>query len=90
LRFAKEAEDKNVDLLLFPECFLTGYILSEAFAAEHSYDFESEQFSRILKRLENIVPVLVLGVNEKRRGNTSTLLLLLIKAKLSGPIGKII
>ncbi len=28
LRFAKEAEDKNVDLLLFPECFLTGYILS--------------------------------------------------------------
>lgn len=27
LKFAKEAEDKNVDLLLYPECFLTGYIL---------------------------------------------------------------
>ena len=29
LRFAKEADDNNVDLLLFPECFLTGYILNE-------------------------------------------------------------
>ncbi len=28
LQFAKEAEDKNVDLLLYPECFLTGYIHS--------------------------------------------------------------
>ena len=39
LRFAKESEDKNVDLLLFPECFLTGYILNEAYAADYSYDF---------------------------------------------------
>ncbi|MCL2513343.1 MAG: hypothetical protein FWF08_05535 [Oscillospiraceae bacterium] len=31
LRFAKEAEDKEVDLLLFPECFLSGYILNEAY-----------------------------------------------------------
>ncbi len=66
LRFAKEAEDKNVDLLLFPECFLTGYILSESFVTEYSYNFESDQFAVILKQLEHIVPVLVFGVNEKR------------------------
>ena len=68
LRFANEAEEKNVDLLLFPECFLTGYILSEAFVTEHSYDFESEQFIAILKQLEHIKPVLVFGVNEKKSG----------------------
>lgn len=68
LRFAKEAEDKKVDLLLFLECFLTGYILSESFVEEYSYDFESEQFAAILKQLEHIVPVLVFGVNEKKSG----------------------
>lgn len=68
LRYAKEAEDKYVDLLLFPECFLTGYILSKSFVAEYSYDFESEQFAAILKQLENINPVLVFGVNEKKSG----------------------
>ena len=68
LRFAKEAEDKNVDLLLFPECFLTGYILSESFVAEHSYDFLSKQFAAILKQLEGIKPILVFGVNEKKAG----------------------
>ena len=68
LRFSKEAEEKKVDLLLFPECFLTGYILSESFVTEHSYDFESEQFSAILKQLEYIKPVLVFGVNEKKTG----------------------
>ena len=68
LQFAKEAEDKNVELLLFPECFLTGYILSETFVTEHSYDLESEQFIAILNRLEHIKLVLVFGVNEKKSG----------------------
>lgn len=68
LRFAKEAEDKKVDLLLFPECFLTGYILSEEYVRDYSYDFESEQFAAILKRLEHVKTVLVFGVSEKKSG----------------------
>jgi len=66
LQFAKEAEDKNVDLLLFPECFLTGYILDETFMANHAFDFESGQFVKILKQLEHVKPVLVFGVGEKK------------------------
>jgi predicted amidohydrolase len=66
LRFAKEAEDKNVDLLLFPECFLTGYILSETYMAKYAYDFESEHFAAILQQLEHVRPVLVFGVSEKK------------------------
>ena len=66
LRFAKEAEDKSVELLLFPECFLTGYILNESYAANYSYDFESERFAAILKQLEHTKPVLVFGVNERK------------------------
>jgi len=68
LRFAKEAEDKNVELLLFPECFLTGYILDETYMENYAYDFESEQFAVILKQLKHVKPVLVFGVGEKRSG----------------------
>ena len=75
LQFAKEAESKNVDLLLFPECFLTGYILSETYVAKYSYDFESEQFAAILEQLAHVKPVLVFGANEKSQGSISILLL---------------
>jgi predicted amidohydrolase len=43
LQFAKEAEDKKVDLLLFPECFLSGYILNETYMAKYAYDFDSNR-----------------------------------------------
>ncbi|MCL1876413.1 MAG: carbon-nitrogen hydrolase family protein [Synergistaceae bacterium] len=66
LQFAKEAEVKKVDLLLFPECFLSGYILDEAYMVNHAYDFESRQFAVILKQLSHIKPTLVFGVSETR------------------------
>ena len=53
LQFAKEAEEKKVDLLLFPECFLSGYILNESYVRNNAYDFESKQFTAILKQLEH-------------------------------------
>ena len=31
LRFAKQAEARRVDLLLFPECYLSGYILQKEY-----------------------------------------------------------
>ena len=68
LQIAREAEGKDVDLLLFPECFLTGYILDEAYAMNYSYDLESEEFAVILNQLENIKLVLVFGVTEKKSG----------------------
>lgn len=68
LRFAKEAEGKKVDLLLFPECFLSGYILNKTYVANYAYDFESQQFAAILKQLEHVKPVLVFGVSEKKSG----------------------
>lgn len=84
LRFAKEAGDKNVDLLLFPECFLTGYILSESYVAEYSYDFESEQFATILKQLEHVKPVLVLGVNEKKSAQYFNSAVVVSRGKIVG------
>ena len=68
LQFAKEGEDKKVDLLLFPECFLSGYILDETYMANYSFDFESKQFAEILNQLGSVKPTLVFGVGEKKSG----------------------
>lgn len=84
LQFAKDAADKKADLLLFPECFLTGYILSESYVAEYSYDFESEQFAAILKQLEHVKPILVFGVNERKSGQYFNSAVVVHKGKLIG------
>ena len=42
LQFAKQAEEKSVDLLLFPDCFLSGFILDEAHDT-----FNTEELLRI-------------------------------------------
>lgn len=84
LRFAKEAEDSKVDLLLFPECFLTGYVLSEAYVAEYSYDLASEHFAVILKQLENVKAVLVFGISEKKSGKLFNSAMVVRKGEIIG------
>ena len=84
LRFAREADEKNVDLLLFPEGFLTGYVLSEAYAAEHSFNFGSEQFAAIIKPLEHIKSMLVFGANENMSGKLYNSAVVVIRGKVAG------
>lgn len=66
LRFAKEAEEENVDLLLFPECFLSGYILSKEYLVENACDLESRKFTALLSQLRKVKPTLVFGTMEKK------------------------
>jgi predicted amidohydrolase len=84
LQFAKEAEEKEVDLLLFPECFLSGYILSETYMAYYAYDLESNQFTAILKQLEHVKPQLVFGVGEKRSGKYYNSAVVVNRGKIIG------
>ncbi|MCL2352523.1 MAG: carbon-nitrogen hydrolase family protein [Firmicutes bacterium] len=84
LRFAKEAEDKKADLLLFPECFLTGYILSETYMSNYAYDFESKQFAAILKQLEHVEPTLVFGAGEKKSGKLYNSAVVVKKGEIIG------
>ena len=68
LRFAKQAEARRVDLLLFPECYLSGYILQKEYMEKYAFDFASEPFAAILRQLGRVKPVLVFGTAEKRDG----------------------
>jgi predicted amidohydrolase len=64
-QFAGRAHRRGVDLLLFPECFLQGYLVDEAHVHRHALDLRSGRFTRVLRRLERIGLTLVFGVVEQ-------------------------
>ncbi|NED94187.1 carbon-nitrogen hydrolase family protein [Phytoactinopolyspora alkaliphila] len=63
--FATEADVRGVDLLLFPECFLQGYLVEEQHVHEHAVDLGSPRFGSVLRRMERFKPTLVFGVIEQ-------------------------
>lgn len=63
--FAGQADTAQVDLLLFPECFLQGYLVTERHVHDHAFDVASEDFAAILAELAGIRQTLVLGIIER-------------------------
>jgi predicted amidohydrolase len=63
--FAGQAKRAAVDLLLFPECFLQGYAVTEDHAHAHALEVRSDAFRAVLARLTTIRPMLVLGMIER-------------------------
>jgi predicted amidohydrolase len=73
-QFAGEAQ---ADLLLFPECFLQGYLVTDDHVRRHALDLGSAAFAAILRRLAPLRPTLVLGLIERdgeRYYNTATVI----------------
>jgi predicted amidohydrolase len=66
--FAVQAEETGVDLLLFPECFLQGYLVTEEHVREQSFELGEPRFADVLARLAGIRPTLVLGLIERDAG----------------------
>jgi len=63
--FCEQAGPDGVDLLLFPECFLQGYLNTEAHVHRHALDLGSAGFRSVAARLADVRPVLVVGVIER-------------------------
>jgi len=61
--FATERSD--VDLLLFPECFLQGYLVEPGHVRDNAVDLASRAFQNVLARLFGLRPTLVFGVIEQ-------------------------
>lgn len=64
--FARQADRRGVDLLLFPECFLQGYLVEPAHVSDHSLDLRSRRFAQVLQQLEGVTQTLVFGVIEQQ------------------------
>ena len=65
--FATERDD--LDLVLFPECFLQGYLVEPAHLRDNAIDLASRAFQDVLIRLSTIQPTLVFGVIERAGAN---------------------
>ncbi|MFC4017075.1 carbon-nitrogen hydrolase family protein [Micromonospora sp. GCM10011542] len=66
--FADGADAAGVELLLFPECFLQGYLVTDEHVHRHAFDVRSTEFAAVLARLGGIRQMLVLGMIERWRG----------------------
>lgn len=62
--YAAKASHEDAHLVLFPECFLQGYLTEEAAARQSALDLRSAAFSEVLDRLAPITPALVFGIIE--------------------------
>ena len=65
--FAAQADAAGVDLLLFPECFLQGYLVTEEHVQRQAFEVGTPQFAAVLARLAPIRQMLVLGMIERRQ-----------------------
>ena len=63
--FARQPGSSGVDLLLFPECFLQGYLVESEHLSRYALDLTATSFQKILDRLSPIRPTLVFGVIEQ-------------------------
>lgn len=66
--FAGRADAAGVELLLFPECFLQGYLVTDQHLRRHAFDVRSTEFAAVLARLAGIRQMLVLGMIERCQG----------------------
>jgi 5-aminopentanamidase len=65
---ASLAGGQGARLVCFPECFLQGYDVRPAHVSDVAVDFESSEFQSVLRGLQSVEPVTVLGVIEKENG----------------------
>jgi predicted amidohydrolase len=63
--FARQPRSDAVDLLLFPECFLQGYLVEPEHISQYALDLTSTSFQKVLDRLLPVRPTLVFGVIEQ-------------------------
>src|SRR5437868_14825745 len=66
--FAGRADTAGVDLLLFPECFLQGYLVTADHLHAQALEIGSAAFQSVLARMASIRPMLVLGMIEEDGG----------------------
>jgi predicted amidohydrolase len=63
--FAGQPQAAGVDLLLFPECFLQGYLVTEQHVRSQAIEVGTSACDQVLARLASIQQLLVLGMIER-------------------------
>jgi predicted amidohydrolase len=63
--YTADAERQGAALVCFPECFLQGYVATAEHIAETALDLGSAEFTRVLRRVDRLTPIIVVGLIER-------------------------
>src|SRR4051812_31554760 len=82
------ADRERVEVVSFPECFLTGYPDTEGPARKHAFAADSPQMLRVLDRTSRFHATLIVGFNELRGKDLYNTALVAHKGHLLGTYSK--
>lgn len=85
----KKADDQNIAVLCFPECFLQGYTLDHKETKERALSLKSPQFQEILDQLSSYKVTAILGVIEEDGGGYFNTAVVIQGGKLLGKYRKV-
>ena len=85
LELAREA---HLDIVSFPESFLTGYFSREDEARENSFAIDSPQMKQVLRRTSSFESLLMVGFNEQRGEQLFNTVAVIERGKLLGHYSK--
>src|SRR5436190_9708875 len=84
----ERADRDRVEVVCFPECFLTGYPDTEALARKSAFATDSPQMLKVLDRTGRFQATCVVGFNELRGGDLYNTAAVLHKGHLLGTYSK--
>jgi predicted amidohydrolase len=82
------ARRERVDILCFPECFLTGYFRSERRARAGAFAVDSEQMGQVLAATRRVGTTCIVGFNELRGRDLYNTALVARRGRLLGTYSK--
>src|SRR5207244_7472256 len=62
----EQAQRERVEVVCFPECFLTGYPDTEELARKHAFAVDSSEVLKVLDGTARFDPTVIAGFNELR------------------------
>lgn len=83
-----EAHRESIEIISFPESFLTGYFSAESEARKCSFPIEGEEITTLLKRTAEFSPTWMVGFNELRDGQIFNTVFVATRGKLLGAYRK--
>lgn len=82
------ASEAKLDIVSFPESFLTGYFRSEEDSRANCFSLESPQMAQVLKRTADFAPLFMVGFNELRDDKLYNTVAVIEKGKILGRYSK--
>jgi predicted amidohydrolase len=84
----EQADRDRVEIVCFPECFLTGYPDTEALARKHAFAVDSPTMMKVLDKTSRFQSTFIVGFNESRGPDLYNTAAVIYKGHLLGTYSK--